>query len=275
MKTLYISDLDGTLLNNKAELSNYTIQTLNNLISKGMNFSFATARTAATTNVILRDVNINLPVILMNVVLVYDIKNTAYLKVETLSEKSIQYILDVLKSNNMTGFMYEVKNNKLTTYYETLSNKALKDFYDERITKYKKPFTHVNAFSNVITEDIIYFCLLDTKEHQEAIYHSLKNIKEIEIAYYKDIYSENLWYIEIFSNKATKYNAAKFLKEYCKFDRMVGFGDNLNDLALFKACDESYAVANAKNEVKLASTAIIDSNLNDGVARWLDSKRPL
>lgn len=275
MKTLYISDLDGTLLNNKAELTDYTIQTLNNLILKGMDFSYATARTAASTNIILKEVNINLPVVLMNGVLVYDIKKNSYLKVETLSTKNIQYILEVLKTNHMTGFMYEVKNNRLTTYYEMLSNKALKDFHDERVIKYKKPFTHVNDFSTVISEDIIYFCLLDSKDRLEIIYQLLKNIDEIEIAYYQDIYSEDLWYMEIFSDKATKYNASLFVKEYCGFDRMIGFGDNLNDLPLFEACDESYAVSNAKNEVKAASNGIIDSNLNDGVARWLNSRPSL
>ena len=36
MKTLYISDLDGTLLNANAELSGYTVQTLNRLIDNGV-----------------------------------------------------------------------------------------------------------------------------------------------------------------------------------------------------------------------------------------------
>ena len=36
MKTLYISDLDGTLLNHQAELSTYTVQTLNRLIDQGL-----------------------------------------------------------------------------------------------------------------------------------------------------------------------------------------------------------------------------------------------
>lgn len=272
MKTLYISDLDGTLLNEKAELSEYTIQALNLLISKGVNFSFATARTAASTNVILQQVNINLPVVLMNGVLVYDRKNSTYLKVETLMKKSVKSILSILKSNNMTGFMYEVKDNKLATYYENLSSKGLKDFHDERVTKYNKNFIKVTDFSTITSDDIIYFCLLDTKEQLDIIYQLLKNIDEIAIAYYKDIYSDDLWYIEIFSNKATKYNAALFVKEYCNFDMMIGFGDNLNDLPLFQACDECYAVENAKDEVKTVSTAIIGSNLNDGVVRWLLTK---
>ena len=75
MKTLYISDLDGTLLNENALLSEDTIQGLNKLIEKGVNFTVATARTNATVVKMLKNVNIQLPVILMNGVTIYDIRN--------------------------------------------------------------------------------------------------------------------------------------------------------------------------------------------------------
>ena len=52
---LYISDLDGTLLNNNAKLSDYTKSTLKELINKNLNFSIATARTPATVVPILSD----------------------------------------------------------------------------------------------------------------------------------------------------------------------------------------------------------------------------
>ena len=43
MKTLFISDLDGTLLQPDAKLSQYTINTINQLIDKGMLFTVATS----------------------------------------------------------------------------------------------------------------------------------------------------------------------------------------------------------------------------------------
>ena len=51
---------------------------------------------------------------------------------------------------------------------------------------------------------------------------------------------------------------------------MVVFGDNLNDLSMFTIADERYAVANAVQELRDISTAVIDSNDNDGVAKWLE-----
>ena len=44
MKILYVSDLDGTLLNSKQHTSSYTNQVINQLVDEGMLFSYATAR---------------------------------------------------------------------------------------------------------------------------------------------------------------------------------------------------------------------------------------
>ena len=73
--TLFVSDLDGTLLNNSAEVSPESAILLNKSIESGINFTIATARTPATIVNILKDINIKLPIITMNGSAIYDIKN--------------------------------------------------------------------------------------------------------------------------------------------------------------------------------------------------------
>lgn len=270
MKTLYISDLDGTLLNDKVELSPHTIETLNALIQQGIHFTIATARTAASVTKILAPLAINVPVVLMNGVLVYDICLKKYLQIQHLSPEGITSIQQVLKDNHLTGFMYEVKDDILTTYYERLESKALQEFHDERVSKYQKNFLQVPDFAVVNPEHIIYFALLDSKEHLEPVHQALISNPAVSMAFYKDIYAEDdLWYLELFSVDATKYNGAQYLRNQYQFNYMVGFGDNLNDLPLFQACDETCAVSNAKDELKAVANHIIRSNLEDGVAHWL------
>ena len=43
-KTLYVTDLDGTLMRYDKTVSDYTIDTLNSLIDQGMLITYATAR---------------------------------------------------------------------------------------------------------------------------------------------------------------------------------------------------------------------------------------
>ena len=58
-KTLYVSDLDGTLLDNDSQLSQGTIDTLNHIIvEQGGLFTVATARTPATVVPLLQQVSV-------------------------------------------------------------------------------------------------------------------------------------------------------------------------------------------------------------------------
>jgi len=269
MKTLYISDLDGTLLNSRAELSNYTVETLNRLIESGGYFSVATARTAATALYILKDVKINVPIILMNGVLVYDIHAGQYIKKEVLSKQLAKQITAAIKKTGQTGLMYALSGNELRTYYERLDNEPINAFIEERRRKYNKPFERISDFDDV-DGDIIYFCFLDDHKSIWRLYDEVKDIGGIRIEMYKDIYSEDLWYLEIFRETASKNNAAQFLRQKYGFEKLVCFGDNLNDLPMFAGCDECYAVANAKPELKERATAVIGSNDEDGVARFIE-----
>ena len=69
--------------------------------------------------------------------------------------------------------------------------------------------------------------------------------------------------------KASKARAIRKLKEMWDCDRVISFGDAVNDLPMFEVSDECYAVENAVEELKKAATGIIGSNEDDGVARWL------
>lgn len=269
MKTLYLSDLDGTLLNEDALLSPFTEKTLISLMEKGLAFSVATARTAATALRILSALPFRYPIVLMNGVLVYDTVKSRYVRKTPLGQDAARAIAGVMDSCGAKGLMYALEGDTLTTYYESLEQPALREFCQERAVKFGKVFIETNSFAATASPDTIYFTLIDSHERLLPVYEKLKAYPLLEQTLYKDIYSPDLWYLEVFHRDASKRNAALYLKESCGFDRLVGFGDNLNDLPLFSACDACFAVDNAKDEVKAAATAVIEGNRQDGVAKWL------
>lgn len=268
-KTLYISDLDGTLLDPDVKLSDRTINILNELIDKGVLFTVATARSIASVKYILKDLNLTLPIILMNGVGVYDPIKKDYIKVETLSKEDVRLLISIIKENHLKGFMYTLSKGKLATYYEDLSNKALKDFYEERINKYNKSFIQVDSFSSLIDEPVIYFTLMDYKENLTQLNNIINKLPNINSVFYKDNYTEDMWYLEIFSKEASKYHGVQFLRKHLSVDKVIGFGDNKNDISLFEACDKCYAVENAIEELKLIADGVIGKNTEDGVALWI------
>ena len=66
MKTLYVTDLDGTLMKNDETLSAYTVQMINELIEKGMAFTYATARSIESAVPITGGLKMKLPAITRN-----------------------------------------------------------------------------------------------------------------------------------------------------------------------------------------------------------------
>jgi Cof subfamily protein (haloacid dehalogenase superfamily) len=269
MKTLYISDLDGTLLHPDIKVSSKSIGILNALIEKGMNFTVATARSIASVKPILSQLVTPIPVIMMNGVCIYDLMKQDYVKIETLPQDSIHQLMKLIREHNLKGFAYVIKDGVMSTYYEDLSTKALHDFYQERVDLYQKRFTQIDDFTKLSDEPLIYFSLLDRYEKLEPIYHQIEGISNLNCVLYKDNYSPDLWYLETYSQNASKYHAVQFLRSYLEIDHIVCFGDNRNDLPLFQASDYKLAVGNAVTELKEKADQVIGCNFEDGVAVWL------
>jgi 5-amino-6-(5-phospho-D-ribitylamino)uracil phosphatase len=275
MKTLYISDLDGTLLNKSAEISEYTEKSLCRLIENGMNFSVATARTAATTLQMVSRIPINVPVVLMNGASIYDVQNSTYVKTYFIEQQSVKQLFSALKKHDTAGFVYIIENDTLSTWYERINSDHARRFIEERIQKYGKQFTQIDDFSGLADKPVLYYSVCDVKEKLVPLQEELCKIEDLHVEFYRDVYEDGFWYLEACSVHASKFNAINFLREEYGFDKVVSFGDNLNDLPMFLASDESYAVANAKREVKEKATAVILSNAEDGVVKWLLERFPL
>ncbi len=269
MKTLYISDLDGTLLNKDVKLSEFSKKTLNDLISNGVSFTVATARSPISVREIFADVELKLPCILMNGVICYDLKTGGFIDVQTVSEYAFDEIMRLSKSFGLSPFVYCAHNNTLTTYYEDITPKPMQDFYNERKSKYGKALVHTDRLDDIRDKSVIYFTYLSEYSKLEPLYKGLSNVAGISCAFYKDIYAEDLWYLEVFSNKATKYNASIEIKKKYGFDTLVGYGDSLNDVPLFKACDKCFAVSDACDELKAIADSVIGSNEEDSVVKHI------
>lgn len=273
MKTLYISDLDGTLLNKDAEVSEETKNILNKCLDKGLHFSIATARTHVTVQKILHGIKIKVPIILMNGVITYDIQNEKYININEISEKGKKALVDTISKHIKSGFLYCVDaNNNLSTYYENTDSPSARAFVEERQRKYNKKFTKVNAFEECLPERVIYYSVDARKESLQEAYAELSKCDDLHIEFYRDIYNEDHWYLEVSATGSSKKNALLQLKESFGFDRIVSFGDNLNDLPMFEVSDECYAVRNAKDEVKQKAGGIIKSNTENGVAEFLKTQ---
>ena len=86
----------------------------------------------------------------------------------------------------------------------------------------------------------------------------------------KTILAGKQW-LDCVSMQSGKGNAVAFLQDYLNVtkDETVIFGDNENDIEMFAYAGTSYAVKNAREEVKLAADEVCGEMLDDGVLKVL------
>ncbi|MGN0453160.1 MAG: HAD hydrolase family protein [Ruminococcus sp.] len=268
MATLYITDLDATLLNAKAQLSDFTRDTINALTAKGMLFSFATARSDETALAVTKGLCLSAPIVVYTGAFLVDSKNRRKIVSHYMSEKEIEAVKNAVEKFSQIPIVYAVVDGKERFIYDkSVVSQSVGKFVKTREKSNSGRSLSVNGgFEGMLKGDIFYFTFMEPKEIIEPVYEYLKG--KCNCLFQPDNYTDN-WFLEVMSEKATKANAAEELKKLLGADRIVAFGDGLNDIKLFELADECYAVANAEEELKAAATGVIDSCDDDAVARWL------
>ncbi|MHC6178695.1 HAD family hydrolase [Clostridium sp. JNZ X4-2] len=273
---LYISDLDGTLLNSKQVISCSSAKIINGLIASGMKFTIATARSYEASKNILKPLDLKLPVILNNGVFVYDPVSDKNIVENYLDRSSVKFILDYYESNNISPFVsaVDLEGNK-KIFYRGASNHGQKVYVNSRRIQKDKRLTLVDDFSYAKDYNIINIFAIEKKGCLDSTYRLFKESLHASCQYTEEIYSKGFFWLEVTNPRGNKRQAAEFLKKYLKIDKLICFGDNLNDEPLFKIAQEKYAVENAYAQLKNLATEIIGSNDEDGVAQFLKNHNPL
>ena len=274
--SLYLSDLDGTLLRPDATLDPCDARRINRLTAAGVRITFATARTVRSAAGILSEIDFTnpgcAPVALMNGTMIRDMAGGVYVAVERFSPDAARAVLDRLCLFG-EPFVYvcdpgaPVLGDPLTTWYRRTANEAMRRFRDERIARYGKPFFRFRTAED-LPGDTVYFCQLGEEEPVRRAAGALVGIPGVCSTFYPDAYEPGLWYLEVFPETASKRHAAEFLRAFTGCGRVVAFGDNRNDLPMFEAADLAVAAANAPEEVRQAA-----DDVTDDVVGWIERDR--
>lgn len=267
MKTLYMTDLDGTLLFPDATLSDFSREALTKLYRAGVCVGISTARTAATVTKMFDGVPLGAPAALMNGACVYDLSAGRYLAAEVIPEAAQRALFAAVAGR--CAFAYTVEGGRLSTFYERDDEPHARAFRLEREKKYGKVFTKVSSLSELTGRGVVYLSLAGPKERTECVRDALAAAEGLNVHFYRDIYDKEFFYLEACAERVSKKAAAGHIRALTGAERLVAFGDNLNDLSLFEGCDEKIAVANAADEVKRAADLVIGSNAKDAVVRYI------
>ena len=258
MRTLYITDLDGTFFDNNGTVSDTSRRIINTLAEKGLLFSVATARSSMTAKDLLKGLHITAPIVLMNGVFLYDLEKNRAVSFHEIAPLPFSQVVAAFGQYNKAP-------------YTRLDLQVNRDFYNARKKVLGERFRKVDALQIPAGQHAVYVNLVDTFDSLKPITELLKKIAGVTFSFYADTYTD-YWFLEVYSADASKANGANAVKALVNADRLVVFGDNYNDITLFAAADEAYAVENAVDELKAQATAVIASNEQDGVAKFLSQR---
>lgn len=210
MKTLYVSDLDGTLFNSKKKISDYSTTVLNRCIAEGMKFAVATARMPYGCDYRLKSINLTTPGILTNGVFIYDFNKKEYLHAETINQQIAMKVVDAFKKNGKECFMYVLRENQICIYYGDKALEEQTQYYSDRALEECKEIRETDDYAACIKNgEVFYFALTGTEEE-------LSPVKEMlgadELVVFGDNYND-VPMIEIADRSYAPANAVLDIKE--------------------------------------------------------------
>lgn len=287
MKTLFITDLDGTLLNSDVAVSEVSARMLNQAIEKGALVSVATARTPATLSHLLKEVHFRIPLIVMTGVALWDRVANEYRDVKYFSPQKVNEIREVYRKYNLSSFIFTLRDGKLHVYHQGPLSEPEREFIRGRVDSPYKQF-HIcdsqlaeecpeydgfrpgdeHAIPDYIDNAVLFFGMQRTEIDHPA-YSALHSLGGFNPMIYPDANIPEITMIEAFPAHASKAEGIRTLKQIVGADRVVVFGDNLNDLSMFEVADVAVAVENALPEVKEKADVVIGHHDSDAVARYI------
>ena len=266
-KTLYVSDLDGTLMHKDLKISDFSVKTINALVEKGVAFTDATARSISSAGTITKDLKLNLPVITRNGAVLADNNTGKIIEKALFTEKEVEMLKDMLPELPKTGFVSCYFGDDMKKVFAgSLHTAELQGYLD--YYKDDPSVVTVSALSEMFMGNPGYVTIIGNKDETEPLYLRTREYNGWECLFQKDVYRDEYW-LEIAPRNSTKAKSILKLKEEYGFDKLVVFGDSANDITMFRIADEAYAVSNAVDELKALATGIIGSNEEDAVAKFL------
>lgn len=273
---IYISDLDGTLLKDNATLSDYSRNKLIELIEAGVNFTIASARSIAELKPILHDIPFKLPIIEINGSFITDFHTTEHIIINEMKKDVIEDVFNRAVSHKCMPFLSAFDGATDRLYYNNILNPGMEWYLQDRITHKDYRLTKVSDLIDTFDTHIVAFAIMDSYENLVDLSKEMTADygSSLQMHFFENPYSRPWHWLTIHNQKACKSHAVKELLDYTKFDHehLTVFGDNLNDVNMFKMAATSVAVENATNQIKGHATTIIGTNEQDSVVKYIAQK---
>lgn len=268
--TLYATDLDGTLLRPDMTISDESAAILNRLISSGVLFTYATARSFSSASPLVKKLDLNCPAVTFNGVFVIDPKTGEHIIENIFTQKSFDIAREYIVSNGIAPLVYSYIDGRERVSFLANRLEDVRGYTDSR--RSDKRLRPVEDYSQLFEGRVFYITILNPTQDYAELTEVFSRENGFSCNSMPDTYDPSVIWFEIFSKNASKASAILQVLELKRADRLVCFGDNLNDLSMIRAADTGVAVENACEQLRSAADVVIGSNAQDAVAQFIQQR---
>ncbi|MCI2228819.1 HAD family hydrolase [Polaribacter sp. MSW13] len=255
---LIVSDMDGTLLNSKGQVSPQFFQLFKKLQKHNIHFVAASGRQYNSIVSKLSSIQNNIFVIAENGAIAK--KNDTILLENAIPAKKVIDIIPTLRKIQDTNIILCAHD---AAFIESKNEKFISLFQE-----YYHNFHIVDdLIETAKTTTILKIANHHFKSSEEFIYPSIKHLKTPILL---KISGQN--WLDISDQKANKGNALREVQQILKItkEETMVFGDYHNDLEMLHEANFSFAMKNAHKDILKVANYSTESNDNFGVERVLE-----
>lgn len=267
MIKMIATDMDGTLLNSKKQLTQTSIKAISVVKNMGIHFTVASGRQYHNIYNVFKQHKLeeNVSFVAENGTVVFD--KDKLILANKLDSNIVKSAVELARK---TPSVYPVLCGVDSAYIE--------DNHPKVISEVSKYFDRRQFLPNILKclqhDKITKIALLDiTKNAETYVYPIFKHFEK----HYQILVSGLEW-VDLINKGVNKGTAVEMIGALydASFNQRMAFGDYLNDVDLLKACKYSFAVENAHENLKKIAYKICPSNDQDGVAesliKWFNLK---
>ncbi|MEZ5489375.1 MAG: HAD hydrolase family protein [Gammaproteobacteria bacterium] len=275
--TLYISDLDGTLLNSRAELSDVSRDLLREMLGDGLLFTVASARSVSSIRQMLEGLALNLPVIEFNGAFISDLESGRHQIVNAIDPVITPELFQLMSQNGCVPYISTFNGVEDCLYYPDPTNLGMRWYYQDRKSNADPRLRKSENISASLKEHVVCFTAIGEQHKLAELAGRISEIygNQLELHLIENHYSPGWYWLTAHDYRATKDQAIQELRGAFGLGEkeLIVFGDQINDLKMFEIAKEAVAVKNAVPDLKKRATRVIGHNDHDSVAKYIYEHR--
>lgn len=252
-------DLDGTLLRDNHEISEYSKRVLREIDRSGIKVVIATGRSYSSARHKIKDLKLNQPVVCYNGAMVRNGLNHEILEHCGLNPDISRKLIKIARREDihLHGFLEG-------------------EFLHEKVSASSKLYSETSGLDGMVVNfddypDAVFTKMMFINDHDRLVPIE----KEVRDLFNNSIYMafSKPFFLEVMDSTASKANALDRIikKEGIKREEVLAFGDGLNDKEMLEFAGKAVVMCNGHEDLRNKFENTKYSNDEDGVAKYLET----